>query len=62
MRKPTRDAEGRSTDAVTSDDLRWFSRTFADLADPDVLDQAWTCRPGGAADIEGQRRAAFPEA
>lgn len=27
--------------AVTVDDLQRFSRTFADLADPDVMGDAW---------------------
>jgi hypothetical protein len=32
----------RSTIPVTMDDLRWFADTFSDLADPDVMKQAWT--------------------
>jgi hypothetical protein len=31
----------RSTTPVTMDDLRWFSDTFGDLADPEVMRQAW---------------------
>lgn len=31
----------RSTTPVTMDDLRWFSATFSDLADPGVMQQAW---------------------
>jgi hypothetical protein len=27
--------------AVTADDLSWFADTFSDLADPDVMRQAW---------------------
>lgn len=26
---------------VTTADLAWFADTFADLADPDVMEQAW---------------------
>jgi hypothetical protein len=32
----------RSTAPVTMNDLRWFSDTFSDLADPEVMQQAWT--------------------
>jgi hypothetical protein len=32
----------RSVVPLTMDDLRWFSDTFSDLADPDVMRQAWT--------------------
>lgn len=32
----------RSTAAVSMDDLRWFAETFTDLADPEVMRQAWT--------------------
>jgi hypothetical protein len=31
----------RSTTPVTMTDLRWFADTFSDLADPDVMGQAW---------------------
>lgn len=31
----------RSAMSVTVEDLRWFSDRFADVADPDVMDQAW---------------------
>lgn len=31
----------RSATSVTVDDLRRFSDRFADLTDPDVMDQAW---------------------
>jgi len=31
----------RSTVPVTMDDLRWFAETFSDLADPEVMRQAW---------------------
>ena len=31
----------RSTTPVTMDDLRWFTDTFSDLADPEVMQQAW---------------------
>jgi hypothetical protein len=31
----------RSTVPVTMDDLRWFSDTFSDLADPEVMKRAW---------------------
>lgn len=31
----------RSTAPVTMDDLQWFTDTFSDLADPEVMQQAW---------------------
>jgi hypothetical protein len=31
----------RSTAPVTMDDLRWFTDTFSDLADPEAMQQAW---------------------
>jgi len=31
----------RSTVPVTMDDLRWFTQTFSDLAEPEVMRQAW---------------------
>ena len=31
----------RSTVPVTMDDLRWFAETFSDLADPEMMRQAW---------------------
>lgn len=31
----------RSTTPVTMGDLRWFTDTFSDLADPEVMQQAW---------------------
>jgi len=31
----------RSSTPVTLDDLRWFADTFSDLADPEVMRQAW---------------------
>jgi hypothetical protein len=31
----------RSTVPVTMGDLRWFTQTFSDLADPEVMRQAW---------------------
>lgn len=34
-------ASARATDAVTVGDLSRFAKTFADLADPDVMAQAW---------------------
>lgn len=39
-RQLAQDAQ-RSIQPVTMADLRWFSDTFSDLADPDVMDQAW---------------------
>jgi len=32
----------RSSAKVTTDDLRWFTEAFGDLADPEVMRQAWT--------------------
>jgi hypothetical protein len=32
----------RSTVPVTMEDLRWFTETFGDLADPEVMRQAWS--------------------
>jgi plasmid stability protein len=34
-------ASARTSDAVTVADLSRFAKTFADLADPDVMAQAW---------------------
>lgn len=31
----------RSSAKVTMDDLRWFSATFGDLADPGIMADAW---------------------
>jgi len=31
----------RSTVPVTMDDLRWFTQTFSDLAESEVMRQAW---------------------
>ena len=31
----------RSTVPVTMDALRWFAETFSDLADPEMMRQAW---------------------
>ena len=31
----------RSTTPVTMADLRWFTDTFSELADPEVMRQAW---------------------
>ena len=31
----------RSTVPVTMADLQWFAGTFGDLADPEVMQQAW---------------------
>jgi plasmid stability protein len=39
-RELTRVAQ-RSTSSVNTDDLQQFARTFRDLADADVMDQAW---------------------
>ena len=39
-RQLAQDAQ-RSTTRVTMADLRWFSETFADLADPEVMGRAW---------------------
>ncbi|HEX8095187.1 FitA-like ribbon-helix-helix domain-containing protein [Jatrophihabitans sp.] len=40
-RQLAQDAQ-RSTAKVTMEDLRWFTETFRDLADPEVMRQAWT--------------------
>jgi hypothetical protein len=40
-RQLSQDAQ-RSMSPVSGDDLRRFSRTFKDLADPEVMDQAWS--------------------
>ncbi len=39
-RQLAQDAQ-RSTAKVTMDDLQWFADTFSDLADPEVMQQAW---------------------
>jgi plasmid stability protein len=40
-RQLAQDAQ-RSTAKVTMEDLRWFTETSGDLADPEVMRQAWT--------------------
>lgn len=40
-RQLAQDAQ-RSIAKVTMEDLRWFTETFGDLADPEVMRQAWT--------------------
>lgn len=42
LRRELRGVAQRAASSVTTDDLLRFSHTFADLADPDVMDQAWT--------------------
>lgn len=42
VRRELRSVAQRSASSVTADDLQRFARTFADLTDPDVMDQAWT--------------------
>ncbi len=32
----------RSTTPTTIEDLRWFAEAFGDLADPEVMRQAWS--------------------
>lgn len=42
LRRQLAQDAARSTSPVTMADLRWFADTFSDLADPDVIRQAWT--------------------
>lgn len=42
VRRELRSVAQRSASTVTTDDLQRFTRTFTDLADPEVMDQAWT--------------------
>jgi hypothetical protein len=42
LRRQLAQDAARSTTPVTRDDLRWFSDTFRDLGDPEVMRQAWT--------------------
>ncbi|MEU6646707.1 ribbon-helix-helix protein, CopG family [Saccharomonospora sp. NPDC046836] len=42
IRRELRNVAQRSASSVTADDLQRFAHTFADLTDPDVMDQAWT--------------------
>lgn len=41
LRRQLAQDAARSMAPVTLDDLRWFSATFRDLADPEVMRQAW---------------------
>ena len=41
LRRELKIVAQRSTSSVTVDDLRKFADRFADLTDPDVMDQAW---------------------
>lgn len=40
-RQLTQDAM-RSTTSTTIEDLHWFADTFSDLADPEIMRQAWS--------------------
>ncbi|SNQ45569.1 Antitoxin VapB2 [Frankia canadensis] len=42
LRRQLAQDAARSITPVTLDDLRWFSTTFRDLVDEDVMRQAWT--------------------
>jgi negative regulator of replication initiation len=42
LRRQLSQEAGRSDDPVTGADLKRFSQTARDLADPDVMDQAWS--------------------
>lgn len=42
LRRQLAQDAARSTTPTTLDDLRWFSEAFSDLADPEVMRQAWT--------------------
>ncbi|MFI5711533.1 antitoxin [Kribbella sp. NPDC051620] len=42
LRRQLSQEAGRSDDPVTVADLKRFSQTARDLADPDVMDQAWS--------------------
>ena len=42
LRRQLSQEAGRSDDPVTASDLRRFSQTVRDLADPEVMDQAWS--------------------
>ncbi|KLL09856.1 MULTISPECIES: FitA-like ribbon-helix-helix domain-containing protein [Protofrankia] len=41
LRRQLAQDAARSVTPVTLDDLRWFSTTFRDLADPEAMRQAW---------------------
>ena len=41
LRRRLADERQLSGQTVTIDDLRWFSETFRDLADEDVMRRAW---------------------
>ncbi|WP_239334023.1 ribbon-helix-helix protein, CopG family [Frankia sp. CiP3] len=41
LRRQLAQDAARSVTPVTLDDLRWFSGVFRDLADPEVMRQAW---------------------
>ncbi|MFD2419637.1 type II toxin-antitoxin system VapB family antitoxin [Amycolatopsis pigmentata] len=42
VRRQLRSVAQRSASGVTTKDLQSFARTFSDLTNPDVMDQAWT--------------------
>lgn len=42
VRRQLRQVAQRSASSVTAGDLQRFASTFSDLADPDVMAQAWT--------------------
>lgn len=41
LRRQLAQDAARSVAPVTLDDLSWFSATFSDLTDPEVMRQAW---------------------
>lgn len=41
VRRELRQLTQRGESAVTTDDFRWFTDTFGDLSDPDVMGNAW---------------------
>lgn len=41
LRRELRHVVQRSASSVTANDLRRFANTFSDLADPEIMAQAW---------------------
>ncbi len=41
LRRTLARERSNSTDEVTAEDLQSFAATFADLADPEVMERAW---------------------
>jgi len=46
LRRVLTQATARTSRSVTVAELAGFEDTFADLADPDVMDDGWRLRPG----------------